>query len=201
MSSGAALARRPCEPEEGRQAHLGASRPTEPKEGPVAPMDCSKSRGPWVGIRHCGQPAGTRLPRRRAAAQGRCSSHASPCPCSCRRRPCCCCRSRVTCGLCAPPEVAVAARARHPPGLVQPDPAVARRAVLVTVFSSLARQSSLSGSMSWALANVGSTSELAMSSAVLEKRGLRPRRRARMSYESSTGWPTSRRAAALVFSR
>ena len=88
----------------------------------------------------------------------------------------------------------------HPPELVQPEPA-ARRAVLVMIFLSLTRRSSLRTNMSWALANVGRIAELAMSSAVLEKRGLRPRRRARTSCESSTGWPTSRRAVALIFRR
>ena len=76
---------------------------------------------------------------------------------------------------------------RHLPRLVQPEPATARRAVLVMVYSSLAKQSSLITSMSWALENVGRTVELAMSSVVLEKRGLRPRNKARMNYESYIG--------------
>ena len=60
---------------------------------------------------------------------------------------------------------------RHPPGLVQPEPVKARRAVLAMVFSSLDSRVSLWMSMSWARENVGSTVELLMSSTVLAKRG------------------------------
>ena len=182
--------------EEGHQARLDASRPAELKEDPVAPMDCSKARGPWGGIDQFGQ-------RRRAAAQSRCSS-AGPCPCPCcrccchRRHPWCCrSRSHVGCvdlqrwlwqrehdtrpGWCSQTRRWRGGRCWRPSFRRWRD-----GAPLVPACHGL---------------NVGSTAELAMSSAVLEKRGLRPRRRARTSCESWTGWPTSRRAAALIFSR
>ena len=60
-------------------------------------------------------------------------------------------------------------------------------AVLTMVFSSLARRISLRTSMSWALPNEGRTVKLAMLSTVFEKRGFKPRKRARTSYESSIG--------------
>ena len=60
---------------------------------------------------------------------------------------------------------------RHPPGLVQPEPAEAMKAVLAMVFSSLDSCVSLRTSMSWARENDGRTVELVMSSTVLAKRG------------------------------
>jgi hypothetical protein len=70
-----------------------------------------------------------------------------------------------------PLEEAPVVLERHPPGLVQPEPVEARRAVLAMVFSSWDNRVSLRTSMSWARENVGRTVELVMSSTVLAKRG------------------------------
>jgi hypothetical protein len=76
-------------------------------------------------------------------------------------------------------------------GEVQEEVVEAARAKAEASLPSVPRQSSLTWSMLVADLKLGSGDELAMMSAVLAKRELRPRRRLSTSYAGEMVWPTS----------
>jgi hypothetical protein len=84
-------------------------------------------------------------------------------------------------------------------GVVQEEVVEAARAEAEASLPSVPRLSSLTRSMLVADLKSGSGEELAMMSAVLVKRLLRPRRRLSTSCTEETVWPTSRSASAVRF--
>ena len=84
-------------------------------------------------------------------------------------------------------------------GDVQEEMVLAARAEAEASLPSLPRRSSLTRSMLVTDRKSGSGDVLVMMSAVLAKRGLRPRRRLSTSCGLETGCPTSRRASAVCF--
>jgi hypothetical protein len=90
-----------------------------------------------------------------------------------------------------------------PPPVIgrQPGPHAAWNAVWAATVPSLARRSSFRTSFSRVVEKSGSGCESAMLSAVLAKRGLRPRRKLRTSSESEMTRPTSRSESAVAFIR